>query len=207
MVSRALVQSYEATKRTRGDQLLVQADDDIVLVEKARSGDSEAFGELVRRWSPAILAVCEARVHRREVAEDLAHDALLRAWKSLDSLEHPAAFGAWLRGIAIRRSLDWLKSKARTHMSATEWLGADGCFESDEHLAVAGDEVGMSEEAGQLMSALDRLSDKLRETLFLFYLDEMSYAQIAELSGISVAAVNARLTKARREVREILERS
>ncbi len=79
---------------------------DADLVRRARlggAGRTEAYAELVRRWAARVTALCHARLGRAHAGDDLAQEALLRGFRSLDSLADPERFGSWLCGIALRR--------------------------------------------------------------------------------------------------------
>src|SRR5688572_10017369 len=83
------------------------------LVRLALAGRTTACEELVRRWSARTLAFCHAKVRSADATDDLAQDALLRSLRALSSLADPEKFGPWLRGIALRVCLDWLKNRRR----------------------------------------------------------------------------------------------
>jgi RNA polymerase sigma-70 factor (ECF subfamily) len=123
------------------------------------------------------------------------------------ALKSPEKFGAWLRGIAHRVCLDWLKSKQRSQVPFTR-LANDG---HPQELLARYDDVGaavdLADEVNRLMSEIESLSDNHREVLMLFYYGEMSYRDMAELLGVSTATINARLSEARELLRERLVRS
>jgi RNA polymerase sigma-70 factor (ECF subfamily) len=153
------------------------------------------------------MAVCHARVRCPAAAADLAQETLLRGFRDLVTLKSPEKFGAWLRGIAQRVCLDWLKSKERSQVLFTR-LGDDRHLQvllagSDDVAAV----VDQADEVGRLMAEVESLSDNHREALMLFYYGEMSYRDMAELLGVSTATINARLTEARGLLRERLDSS
>lgn len=178
------------------------AADDAELVREARRGSVTAYAELVRRWSARVLAVCHARVRRKDVAEELAQETLLRGFQSLTTLESPERFGSWLRGIAQRVCLDWLKAKQSSQVTFTE-LPTDG--QPDGFLTSDADNtVERLDEERHVMSTVEQLPDELREVLMLYYYQDVTYQEIAELLGVSAATVNARLTKARSMLRERL---
>src|SRR5262245_46865620 len=81
------------------------------LVRRALDGERQAFEQLARHWAGRVLAVCHARVPRRDVAEDLAQESLLCALQQLPTLNSPESFGPWLRGIAAHVCQDWLRSR------------------------------------------------------------------------------------------------
>jgi RNA polymerase sigma factor (sigma-70 family) len=178
------------------------------LVHQALSGRREAYEELVRRWAARVLAICHARVGRADVAEDLAQEALVRGWIALRSLSDPEKFGAWLHGIAVRACLDWLKAKARTQVAFSD-LVPDGNAEN----VLPGRDVGdpgdleRSDELRQLLSEVEALPEELRKVLMLYYYEDVTYRDMAQMLGVSAPTVNARLTKARALLRRRLSRS
>ena len=180
---------------------------DAELVREAGNGRPDAYGELARRWSPRVMAVCHARVRCQTAAADLAQETLLRGFRDLVTLKSPEKFGAWLRGIAQRVCLDWLKSKERTQVPFTR-LNDDGLIERQ---LAAGDNVeaavAQADEVHRLMAEVESLSDNHREALMLFYCGEMSYREMAELLGVSTATINARLSEARGLLRQRLDSS
>ena len=187
----------------RGDNTASDAE----LVRQAGNGRADAYGELARRWAPRVMAVCHARVRCQVEAADLAQGTLLRGFRDLVALRSPEKFGAWLRGIAQRVCLDWLKSKERSQVPFTR-LADNGHF---QELLAGGDDVGaaidQADEVRRLMGEIESLSDNHREALMLFYYGELSYRDMAELLGVSTATVNARLSDARGLLRERLDRS
>jgi RNA polymerase sigma-70 factor (ECF subfamily) len=187
----------------RGDNTASDAE----LVRQAGNGRPDAYGELARRWAPRVMAVCHARVRCQIEAADLAQETLLRGFRDLVALRSPEKFGAWLRGIAQRVCLDWLKSKERSQVPFTR-LADNGHF---QELLAGGDDVGaaidQADEVRRLMGEIESLSHNHREALMLFYYGELSYREMAELLGVSTATVNARLSEARGLLRERLDRS
>src|SRR5262245_28525611 len=132
---------------------------DAELVRQAGNGRPDAYGELARRWSPRVMAVCHARVRCPMSAADLAQETMLRGFRDLVTLKSPEKFGAWLRGIAHRVCLDWLKSKQQSQVPFTR-LGDDGRFQ--ERLAScddAGSAVDQADEVNRLMAEIESLSE------------------------------------------------
>jgi RNA polymerase sigma-70 factor, ECF subfamily len=175
------------------------------LVRQALAGDRPAREELVCRWSARVLAFCHARVADRHVAEDLAQEALLRGLRGLHTLDAPEKFGTWLFGIALRVCLDWWKSKQRTEAPFTS-LSAD---QSPDALAGSGRgttemEIDRADELRRLMEEVEGLSEKHREVLMLYYYQDVTYQELAQMLGVSFATVNARLSQARAILRERL---
>ncbi len=187
----------------RGDDAASDAD----LVRQAGNGRPEAYGELARRWSPRVMAVCHARVRCEASAADLAQETLLRGFRDLVTLKSPDKFGPWLRGIAHRVCLDWLKSKQQSQIPFSR-LALDG---HPQDILARRDEAtaafDRADEVRRLMAEVETLAENHREVLMLFYYGQMSYREMAELLGVSTATINARLSEARGLLRDRLGRS
>lgn len=175
------------------------------LVRQALRGDRTGCDELVQRWAARVLAFCRARVGNRHTAEDLAQEALLRGIRGLATLDAPDKFGPWLCGIALRVCLDWRKAKQTSQVPFTSL--APDC--PPDELAGAGPEAGaadveLADELRHLMGEVRALPENYREVLLLYYYQDVTYQDLAEMLGVSAATVNARLTQARAMLRERL---
>ncbi len=171
---------------------------DAELVRQTCAGRTEAYTELVHRWAARITALCHARVRRAHVADDLAQDTLLRGFRSLHTLHDPERFGAWLCGIALRICLDWLKAKKNAQVPFSV-LGDDNHpndFMHDPRESVAM-QMERDDERRELLAAIEALPEDYRRVVLLYYYEDVTYREVAELLGVSTATVNARLTKAR----------
>ncbi len=181
---------------------------DAELVRRTLAGRTEAYAELVRRWAGRVTALCHARVGRAGAADDLAQETLLRGYRALGSLSHPDRFGGWLCGIAHRACLDWLKAKERTQVPFSA-LGPDRNPEEifGSNHAAAEPELERQEEVKQLLAEVEALPEECREVVMLYYYQDLTYRDLAELLEVSPATINARLTKARALLRERLGQS
>src|SRR5262245_20247561 len=173
------------------------------LVRQTLAGRSQAFEELVRRWAGRLVALCHARIGRPDLAEDLAQESLLRAFRALATLSDQDKFGSWLCGIAVRTCLDWLKSKQRTQVPFStlsrerdvDGLLSDGTPEP---------RLDREDEHRRLLTEVEALPEECREVIMLYYYEDVTYRDQAEQLGVSSATVNARLTRARNLLRERL---
>jgi RNA polymerase sigma-70 factor (ECF subfamily) len=175
------------------------------LVRQTLAGRTEAYEELVRRWARRIVALCHARAGRSDLADDLAQEALLRAYRALSSLADPEKFGSWLYGIALRTCLDWLRSNHRAPVPFST-LGPE--LNPEEVLCSrreSGEEaVDREDERRELLAQVETLPEPCRQVIMLYYYEDTTYRDIAALLGVSPATVNARLTRARALLRERL---
>jgi RNA polymerase sigma-70 factor (ECF subfamily) len=176
---------------------------DAELVREALAGRTEAYAELVRRWAGRVVAICHARTGRADAAEDLAQETLLRGFRALSTLANPDKFGNWLCGIALRACLDWLKARERSTVPFSA-LNNNHKLDEDRHPSTD-DRPEVREDCRRLMHEVERLPMIYRQALMLFYYHDLTYRDLGDMLGITPAAVNARLTRARTMLRERLQ--
>ncbi|GGD38460.1 RNA polymerase sigma factor [Pseudoxanthomonas indica] len=168
----------------------------------AQRGDRDAYGRIVLACQNAITAIALAITRDVQASEDIAQEAFLKAWKHLGSLKNPDSLLPWLRQIT--------RNLARDHLRAAQYRPLSG--ESAEvAISLAADSAPTPAElllrteqeqvAADIISALPEDS---RELLLLFYRESQSSQQVAQLLGLTDAAVRKRLSRARGTVRDEL---
>lgn len=177
---------------------------DAELVRHTCDGQTSAYEVLVRRWSARLVGYIRSKVRCPEVAEDLAQDSLLKGFRALHTLADPSKFGPWMLSIGHRSAVDWLKAKARGEVKFSDGdKGANGRPNDDWRSDIEQPDamLAISEQRTKLMAEIDSLPDPLREVVMMYYYDDVTYKELADMLGVSVATVNARLTKARNALR------
>ena len=177
---------------------------DADLVRLACNGQTSAYEVLVRRWSARVVGYIRSKVRCPEVAEDLAQDSLLKGFRSLHTLADPSKFGPWMLSIAHRSAVDWLKAKARGEVKFSdadvgETGGLSDGWRANEEQPEA--RLARREQKTRLRAEIGNLPEPLREVLMMYYYDDVTYKELADMLGVSAATVNARLTKARDALR------
>jgi RNA polymerase sigma-70 factor (ECF subfamily) len=167
------------------------------LVRQAQRGDARAFSTLIARYERSVLAVAYSAAGDSDRAADAAQEAFLRAWRKLDSLKEPQCFGTWLLGIARNVALD-AGRKARRQPAES----LTGNTMSD----AAGPEqrLDQREQSDQIALAIQQLDDVSRSVVVLRYYENLSSREIGQLIGLSPAAVDMRLMRARQQLRQSL---
>ena len=151
------------------------------LVRQTLAGSNASYEELVRRWSARVLAFCHSKVRSSHAAEDLTQETLLRGYQSLATLADPDKFGCWLHGIALRTSLDWLKRKEHQQVGFAA-IGADEAgLEGPAELPL--ESLARCEQLRSLIAEVEALPAECREAIMLYYYDDVTYREIAEVLG------------------------
>jgi RNA polymerase sigma-70 factor (ECF subfamily) len=157
----------------------------IALVELARGGDAEAFGQLYDHYQGSVYRFVYYRTRSQTLAEDLTSETFLRALRNMSGFRWQGKdFGAWLMTIARNLCTDHFKA-GRTRLElTTEDMGAhDDATEGPENAVLA----GLTHEV--LLDGLRRLSDEQRDCLIMRFLQGLSIAETAEVLGRSEGAV------------------
>lgn len=165
---------------------------DTTLVEAGRRGDHAAFAQIVERYQSAVYAVSYASTRNRALADDVAQETFVAAWRSLRELRDGTRLSAWLCGIARNRARDALKRQRREHPE-----GADPVADEPVAASTPFDALGDAQIERLLATALDGVPAVYREPLVLFYVEQQSVADVARLLGLSPATTNKRLSRGR----------
>ncbi|HJN17756.1 MAG TPA: RNA polymerase sigma factor [Armatimonadota bacterium] len=169
---------------------------DTPLVLKAQKGNRRAFGELVRTHHAKLIAAARAMVGDSDAAEDLSQEAFVHAYASLRSLKHPERFKAWLFGILKHKALNHLRTAKREVPLAMVGDGPSTGREPRRYADGGGEE---------LRERLDELPEQHREILAAKYVQDLSYAEIADALNLTVNAVRVRCHRAKQALRELIE--
>ena len=163
------------------------------LVELARRGDQEAYGELVNRYERRLLRVIGRFVSDREIARDLAQDTFIKVYRQLDKFDTSRRFGPWLFRIGVNRTLDHLrKQKRRGRRPLFSEVSKDRPL--DPHSADPRGDLDLSEEVA---AVLDQIPEKYRKVLILRDLENFPTSEIAAIEGRKEATIRWRLAEAR----------
>ena len=173
---------------------------DVELVERSRRRDADAFGALVARHQGLVFGVALAHCRDRTLAEDVAQDAFVAAWRDLDRLRDGARVGPWVAGIARNLAASAARTRARRDQLAPGDADPDAAV--DAGAASPEDAVRAREDREMLARALADIPDAHRETLVLYYLEGESVADIASGLGVTEEVVKQRLSRGRRALRQ-----
>jgi len=175
------------------------------LVERARAGDVDAFGELYQHTHRRIYQYIRQMVPTTGDAEDLMQEVYLRAWSGLKQLQANEAFWVWLHRIARNAVLDWRKRKQVSTVSLESTFTDDEDGETEPvEVAVWSEnpeQIALSEAVRQ---AVRSLPENHREVVTMYYLEDMGISEVAKVLGVPKNTVLSRLARARETLRRKL---
>jgi RNA polymerase sigma-70 factor, ECF subfamily len=172
--------------------------DEQFLIEKAQGGDMRAFEQLYRRNASRVYALCLRMCGEPGYAEEMTQEAFIRAWQRLASFRGDARLSTWLHRVTVNVVLSDRRSRARRMDQVTDPLETQ-----EMRLASRPDAPGLSVD---LEEAIARLPEGAREVFILHDIEGYKHKEIGEMTGIATGTSKAHLHRARRLLREQLDR-
>jgi RNA polymerase sigma-70 factor (ECF subfamily) len=175
---------------------------DAELIQRLVAKDNGAFKDLVETYQSMVYKACFNLLRQPEDAEDIAQDVFIEVYESIDQFRHLSKLSTWLYRIAINKSLNHLrKTKRKSLVSSIEQF-----FSSDKNTALdiedktANDSphsIDYKERSKVLQSAIGSLPENQRIAFTLNKFDELSYQEITEVMGLSMASVESLIHRAK----------
>lgn len=177
---------------------------DRFLIERAREGDLEAFNELVLAYQDHLWALVARLVPDLDQANDVVQEAFFSAYRNLQSYRG-GSVRSWLSRMAINAAMDLQRARRRRpagpypELEDETWQPPAGPSSDPEATALA------AERSRALADALGRITAEQRTAIVLYDVEGYDYAQIAELTGVSLGTVKSRIHRGRLALRQLLE--
>jgi RNA polymerase sigma-70 factor (ECF subfamily) len=176
---------------------------DIYYIEQILAGNSYSFSNIVDRHKNKAYNLAFRICGNHEVAEELAQDSFLKAYRSLRSFKMRSSFATWLYRIVYNTAISHVRIKKKGVLSledfpvdATDFMGNNTSEEEAE-----------KEYRSSLVNfVLQKINEEERGLISLYYYEEMSTEEISEVTGISKSNVKVKLFRARQKMLEIIER-
>lgn len=174
------------------------------LIAKAQLGDQEAIEELLRAAHTPVSYQCRKLLKDPRDAEDMTQEVLLTVYTRLNLLKNPEAFWGWLNSITISRCMNALK---RNHVDLQFLEDGDGHsvlddLEELDEQQVPDKALDNTETARMIEEIVNSLPEAQRICTLMYYYDEMSVKEIAEVAGVPENTVKSRLNYARKAIKE-----
>lgn len=166
------------------------------LAARLKAGDRTAAAELVDEYSGQMYLFMRRLGHDRQASEDLTQEIFFNAWHHIGQLRDDKALNGWLYRIAGNVSrLYWRRHKHK------EIVGIESIDAPDAGTDQS-DEFGHYEQLEQLNYAVSRLPEKLRQTVVLHYMQQLTIAEAAEVAGVRQGTFKSRLNRALKALRK-----
>lgn len=178
------------------------------LVDLAAGDDSDAFGEIVRRWERKIFALCFGMLGRADEATDAAQETFISAYRNLKSFRGDARVSSWLHRIAVNRCLT---TKRREKSRAENFLDDEGDAADKIFIApLKFSPLKLSEQDERtraVRQAVASLPTDLRQVIVMKEFEEMTFQEISDVLELPLSTVKSRVYTALKQLRLKLERT
>jgi RNA polymerase sigma-70 factor, ECF subfamily len=183
-----------------------EADLSAALIRSAQAGDEAAFSSIIRSCKGRLLAMASRYVQSASELDDLAQEIFVHLWKGLGSFRFDAPFPHWVSRVAVNACLTHLKKQKRRNRLFTFIDEADELDRLAHATSAPEAETTARDAADRLLPALKALRAEERLVITLVHLEEKSVAEVAALTGWSESNVKVRAMRARRKLKEHLDR-
>ncbi|HEY4552714.1 MAG TPA: RNA polymerase sigma factor [Bacillaceae bacterium] len=169
-------------------------------IQQVLSGDKQAYAHIINKYKNPLYATVVRMVKNPQDAQDLVQEAFIKVYSQLGKYERKSSFSSWLYRVAINHCMDEFRKKHNRlqHVEMNEEKAPN-----TEHPEV----VFLKKEKNRQLEKLIRtLPEEERWIILLRYVNELSYAEISELTGIPVSHVRNKLHRAKKKMRETVKR-
>ncbi len=177
---------------------ITQTDEE--LVARVQKGDTESFGTLVERYEEKLLRYGKKFLARGEDIQDIVQDVCLSAYQNIQSFDTRARFSPWIYRIAHNAFVNEFRRHKRTPIVFVDF---DTLISHPVYDDPALHELEQKEMRVLIEKGLSEMEIKYREVLILYYLEDMSYKEIAEILKVPTGTVGIRIKRAKEALRKV----
>jgi RNA polymerase sigma-70 factor (ECF subfamily) len=164
------------------------------LVARSRTGDTESFNQLVRRWERPIFALAYRTLGREEDARDVTQETFLRAFRALSGFKGDAKFSSWLYRIALNLCRDWMRRNRRAPMvEVPEGVEIHELAADRQETATVEDMAARAELSGAVAQAMEKLPAEQRTAIILKEYHGLTFQEISELMNCPLSTAKTRV--------------
>ena len=184
-----------------------EKDADIALVRRAKRGDYRAFDLLVLKYQSKVISLARKFIQDTHLAEDIAQEAFVKAYKSLKSFREESAFYTWLYRITVNTAKNYLKSKKRRKEYSESEVFTAIDIENLDIFDIPGE--GSPEEIliannlrDVILESLSNLPEDIRTAVSLREFEGLTYEEISKVIGCPIGTVRSRIFRGREEIQD-----
>ena len=180
---------------------------DLSLVRRVKKGDYRAFDLLVLKYQSRVIATAFKYVKERQLAEDIAQEAFIKSYKSIDSFREESSFYTWVYRIAVNTAKNYLVSaKRRDEVVISDLSEDDSFYPEKSDVDSPQDLLKASELRDLIFETLSALGEETRTALSLREFDGLSYEQISEIVQCPVGTVRSRIFRGREMIEDVVSK-
>lgn len=177
--------------------------DDQSLVRSILNGNTQAFSFLIKKYEKLVFHMIQKLVSDEPSIEELAQDVFMKVFEKLPGFRFESKLSTWIATIAYRHTINHLRKSKKMAFKELEEASEERFFISTE----SPDRVYESKDTGQyVQEQIQRLPAHYRNILYLYHIEEMTYPEIVEITGLPLGTVKNYLFRARKLLKEQLRK-
>jgi RNA polymerase sigma-70 factor (ECF subfamily) len=174
---------------------------DELVAKKVCEGDSDLYGVLIDRYEQKLTRYVKRFTQHEEDVLDIVQTIFIKAYTHLQSFDQTRSFNSWIYRIAHNESVNYLKKRGGEKVSFIDF----DTFLPHPFAPEESDKLALDDETKRLMdTCLQNISPKYREVLILYFYDELSYQEIADVLHIPISTVGVRVKRAKDALEKVL---
>lgn len=175
---------------------------DKILVEKVLGGNTHAFGIIVKNTERLVAQIVRKMISGEEDQKDVVQDIYIKTYQKISSFRFQSKLSTWIGSIAYHTAIDHLEKKKIP-------LFGDGTVQENKFLQTESSEKEIfTKEIGQILnSEINKLLPLYKTLISLYHIEELSYKEIAEITGLPEGTIKSYLYRARRILKENIEKN
>lgn len=187
----------------------INPDPDQDLIERSQSGDTRAFDDLVRKYTPKLYGLVYNMTSNREDTADLLQDIFAKAYRSIKRFQGKSTFYTWIYSISVNMTLNFLKKRGRYTKLSLDDVD-NGIHNDPDFIKITSGgsplkEVNIHELQKRLNESMMKLSEDHRTVVTLYDIQGLQHSDISKILGVSEGTVRSRLFYAHRQLQNHLE--
>lgn len=173
------------------------------LVEKVLSGDTNAFGDIIKQTEKLVAQIVFKMINNAEDRKDIAQDVYVKAFQKLSTFRFQSKLSTWIGQIAYNSCLNYLEKKKL--MLRGDFFDIDDKDEpADKEIFKTDLSIFEKERSAMITAAIEKLSPVYKTLITLYHHEELSYEEIGQITGLPGGTVKNYLFRARKALREML---
>lgn len=170
-----------------------------ILIQRIKAGEFDLFEEIVKRYQNGLYNFILNIVKNKDDAMDLCQDTFFKAYKSISSYKAKSSFSTWLYRIGFNNSINYLKKNKRMSIVEIEKLSLK--CQNNEHERVEKKEIKKL-----IDKIVEDLDTKYKAPIFLFFIENKSYKEIAEIMKIPINSVKSNIFRGKQIIKQVLRK-
>lgn len=177
--------------------------DDQSLVKSILNGNSQAFSFLIKKYEKLVFHMIQKLVTEEQNVEELAQDVFMKVYEKLPGFRFESKLSTWIATIAYRHSINYLRKSKRMVYQELEEASEDRFFIDESTPA---QKVESADLGKYIQANIQKLPAHYRNILHLYHIEEMTYPEIVEITGLPIGTVKNYLFRARKLLKEQLSK-